>query len=74
MRPSILRETTTGWLITQRSQVRILSPLPAEMALGGDSGGRFHWFWEHFGNSCWRWTFALSRTPRLWWVDEGGSK
>jgi hypothetical protein len=27
MRPSILGETATGWLITQRSQVRILSPL-----------------------------------------------
>jgi hypothetical protein len=27
---------------TQRSQVRILSPLPAEMALGEFSGGHFH--------------------------------
>src|SRR6202022_4442257 len=31
MRPSVSRETATGSLITQRSQVRILSPLPAEM-------------------------------------------
>ena len=31
----------TGQLITQRSQVRILSPLPAETAPGDLSGGRF---------------------------------
>src|SRR5271156_1233941 len=31
MRPRVPGETVTGWLITQRSQVRILSPLPAEM-------------------------------------------
>ena len=30
------------WVITQRSQVRILSPLPAEMAPGDFSGGHFH--------------------------------
>jgi hypothetical protein len=44
------REAGTGWLITQRSQVRILSPLPAEMALGESSGGHFHARWERFGN------------------------
>jgi hypothetical protein len=33
-------------LITQRSQVRILSPLLSETAPGGDSGGRFLACWE----------------------------
>jgi hypothetical protein len=34
----------------QRSQVRILSPLPAKTALGDFSGGRFHARWERVGN------------------------
>src|SRR5271165_530189 len=43
-------ETRTGWLITQRSQVRILSPLPVETALGGHSGAVFMPFGNTFGN------------------------
>jgi hypothetical protein len=38
LRPSVSGETATGWLITQRSQVRILSPLPAKMAPGDSPG------------------------------------
>jgi hypothetical protein len=37
-RPPARRDTATGRLITQRSQVRILSPLLAEMAHGNDLG------------------------------------
>ena len=43
-------ETATGSLITQRSQVQILSPLPVETAPGDVSGGRFHAVWERVGN------------------------
>src|SRR3977135_3500557 len=42
MRPGVSRETATGSLITQRSQVRILSPLLGKTAPGELSGGRFH--------------------------------
>ena len=38
MRPSVLQRTATGWLITQRSQVRILSPLLKKVALTRPNG------------------------------------
>ncbi len=42
-------KTATGRLITQRSQVRILSPLPGKTTPGGNSGSRFRWVCERQG-------------------------
>src|ERR1700676_5217058 len=42
MRPTALRETATGSLITERSQVRLLSPLLKKVALTRPNG-RVSW-------------------------------
>jgi hypothetical protein len=39
---SVVQKTATGWLITQRSRIRILSSLPAEMRPEGFAPGGCH--------------------------------
>ena len=51
MRPRVLQKTATGWLITQRSRIRILSSLPADTRPEGFAPGGCHAAREH-GSTC----------------------
>ena len=51
MRQRVLQKTATGWLITQRSRIRILSSLPADTRPEGFAPGGCHAAREH-GSTC----------------------